>query len=84
MADGRTSDRYPWMDFAACAETDPDAYSPQKGGSVRDAKRICLEVCTVRASCLRYAIDNGISEGVYGGLSPTERRKLKRENAANL
>ena len=32
---------------ALCAETDPEAFFPEKGGSTREAKRVCLS-CEVR------------------------------------
>jgi WhiB family redox-sensing transcriptional regulator len=30
-----------WVELALCAETDPEAFYPEKGGSVREAKRVC-------------------------------------------
>jgi WhiB family redox-sensing transcriptional regulator len=30
-----------WRDRALCAETDPEAWFPEKGGSTREAKTIC-------------------------------------------
>ncbi|WP_337558424.1 WhiB family transcriptional regulator, partial [Duodenibacillus massiliensis] len=30
-----------------CAQTDPEAFFPEKGGSTRDAKRVCAK-CEVR------------------------------------
>jgi len=65
-----------WQDFAACAGTDTEAFFPEKGGSTREAKRIC-QGCEVRAECLQYALDRNEHFGVYGGLSERERRKLK-------
>jgi WhiB family redox-sensing transcriptional regulator len=31
-----------WQDQALCAQTDPEAFFPEKGGSTREAKRICV------------------------------------------
>ena len=50
---------------------------PEKGGSTRDAKRICSS-CDVRGECLEYALQNDERFGIWGGLSERERRKLKR------
>ena len=36
-----------WQAEALCAQTDPEAFFPEKGGSTRDAKRVC-GVCPVR------------------------------------
>ncbi|WP_314732519.1 WhiB family transcriptional regulator [Microbacterium sp. Marseille-Q6965] len=66
-----------WQSDALCAQTDPEAFFPEKGGSTRDAKRICAS-CEVRAECLEYALQNDERFGIWGGLSERERRKLKR------
>ncbi len=67
----------PWMDDAACAQTDPDMFFPEKGGSTRNAKRICGG-CDVREQCLEYALATGQQEGIWGGLAPRERRATGR------
>ena len=66
-----------WQERALCAQTDPEAFFPEKGGSTRDAKRICT-TCDVRDQCLEYALQNDERFGIWGGLSERERRKLKR------
>jgi WhiB family transcriptional regulator, redox-sensing transcriptional regulator len=66
-----------WQTDALCAQTDPEAFFPEKGGSTRDAKRICTS-CDVRDQCLDYALQNDERFGIWGGLSERERRKLKR------
>ena len=67
-----------WQERALCAETDPESFFPEKGGSTREAKRICSG-CEVRAECLEYALAHDERFGIWGGLSERERRKLKRE-----
>ena len=64
-----------WHDLARCAETDPEMFFPEKGESVRPAKRVCAG-CEVRAECLQDALDRGERFGVWGGLSERERRVL--------
>jgi WhiB family redox-sensing transcriptional regulator len=66
-----------WQDRALCAHTDPEAFFPEKGGSTREAKRVCRS-CEVRAKCLEYALERDERFGVWGGLSERERRRLKR------
>ncbi|MDQ2624952.1 MAG: WhiB family transcriptional regulator [Actinomycetota bacterium] len=66
-----------WQERALCAQTDPEAFFPEKGGSTREAKRVCTG-CEVRAECLEYALANDERFGIWGGLSERERRKLKR------
>ena len=66
-----------WQEHALCAQTDPEAFFPEKGGSTREAKRVCAS-CEVRAECLEYALASDERFGIWGGLSERERRKLKR------
>ncbi|MGK2348327.1 WhiB family transcriptional regulator [Actinomyces sp. W5033] len=66
-----------WQERALCAQTDPDAFFPEKGGSTREAKRVCA-ACEVREECLEYALAHDERFGIWGGLSERERRKLKR------
>ena len=66
-----------WQERALCAETDPEAFFPEKGGSTREAKKICTG-CEVRAECLEYALANDERFGIWGGLSERERRRLRR------
>lgn len=66
-----------WQERALCAQTDPEAFFPEKGGSTREAKKVCVS-CEVRAECLEYALENDERFGIWGGLSERERRKLKR------
>jgi len=66
-----------WQERALCAQTDPEAFFPEKGGSTREAKRVCL-TCDVRSECLEYALAHDERFGIWGGLSERERRKLKK------
>jgi WhiB family redox-sensing transcriptional regulator len=66
-----------WTERALCAQTDPEAFFPEKGGSTREAKKVCLG-CEVRAECLEYALANDERFGIWGGLSERERRRLKK------
>lgn len=67
-----------WQADALCAQTDPEAFFPEKGGSTRDAKRVCSE-CPVRDACLEYAMENDERFGIWGGLSERERRRLRKQ-----
>jgi WhiB family redox-sensing transcriptional regulator len=64
-----------WQDQGVCAEADPDAWFPEKGGSNREAKRIC-RICPVRAECLEYALEHDQRFGIWGGTSERERRPM--------
>ena len=74
---GAEADAQSWQEQALCAETDPEAFFPEKGGSTREAKKICTG-CEVKAQCLEYALANDERFGIWGGLSERERRRLRR------
>jgi len=64
-----------WVDQALCAQTDPEVFFPEKGGSTRVAKRVCGR-CPVISECLSVALEFNEGYGIWGGKSPTERRNL--------
>ena len=66
-----------WQNKALCSQTDPEAFFPEKGGSTRDAKRVCAQ-CEVREQCLKWAIDHDERFGIWGGMSERERRRYKK------
>ncbi len=67
-----------WSERALCASTNPEAFFPEKGGSIREAKKVCL-ACEVRVECLDYAMTHGERFGIWGGLSERERKRLARD-----
>src|SRR5262249_43161860 len=67
-----------WQDRALCAQTDPEAFFPEKGGSTREAKKVCRG-CEVQAEGLEDALEHDERFGIWGGLAERERRRLKRE-----
>lgn len=72
-----------WSTRALCAQTDPEAFFPEKGGSTRAAKRICNgddehAACDVRDDCLAYALEHQERFGIWGGMSERERRMMTR------
>ena len=77
-----------WAERALCAQADGDAWFPDKGQSdlAAAAKRICGH-CPVRAPCLDYALSGadtwgGIATGIWGGTTPQERDRLRRQRKA--
>lgn len=67
---------------AACIGHEPELFFPRGESerwehSIEQAKRICGG-CAVRVDCLRHAVDNCESDGVWGGLTPAERRRFRR------
>lgn len=66
-------DPVPWMEQALCAQSDPDAWFPEKGESVSVPRRVCQD-CPVRVECLAYAVKNNERDGIWGGLTAYQRR----------
>ena len=64
-----------WRVEALCLQTDPEIFFPGKGESCEPAKRVC-QGCPVRVECLDYAISHSENDGVWGGMSPRQRRQL--------
>ena len=64
-----------WQEDALCKETDPEIFFPEKGGSTKEAKKVCGR-CEVEEECREYALANNERYGVWGGLSEYDRRKI--------
>ncbi len=71
-----------WQDRARCRDYDVGVFFPEKGESARAAKRVCMG-CDVREECLEYALRRREGEGVWGGLTTEERRRLARLRRAS-
>jgi WhiB family transcriptional regulator, redox-sensing transcriptional regulator len=64
-----------WPIDAACREhPNPELWFPERGQTTERARDICYG-CRVRDECLRYAIEHDVDAGIWGGLSPQERRQ---------
>lgn len=70
-----------WMTGALCAQVGGGPFFPGKGGTSGPAKRVC-RACPVRAECLAYALAEGLTHGVWGGMSPNERRAIAAQTTA--
>jgi WhiB family redox-sensing transcriptional regulator len=76
-----------WQARASCAGSSPDLWFPDMmadGGTQRaasdlyeEARKVCAG-CEVRYECLEWGMSD-VDFGLYGGLSPKERRLLKAE-----
>lgn len=73
-----------WQRRAACRNLDSSMFFPRPGerGLRRQrredrAKAVCA-VCPVRAECLEHSLRVQEPHGIWGGLSETERPRLRR------
>jgi WhiB family redox-sensing transcriptional regulator len=73
-----------WWSVAACRDAEPELFFPISANSassplVKRAKLICAS-CPVRSKCLSYALDHRQEQGIWGGLTEEERRRIPRRS----
>ncbi|MBY0440970.1 MAG: WhiB family transcriptional regulator [Mycobacteriaceae bacterium] len=62
-----------WRNQAACAKhPNPNLWFPEIGNNF-EAKQICQQ-CPVRTQCLFHAARHNETEGIWGGLTPNQRK----------
>lgn len=77
-----------WMTDASCTAYDPEwwfqADQLAHPGMQERVVGIC-RTCPVIDKCAEYALnpDNGITHGVWGGLTAAERNQIRRTNQRN-
>jgi WhiB family redox-sensing transcriptional regulator len=67
-----------WHQQAACRGLDPQMFYPEVDEEADAAKAVC-EVCPVRQACLEHALAKREKEGVWGGATERERRRIIRQ-----
>jgi len=76
-----------WFDQASCRGMDTSVFFLELGLTTREAeiaKAVCRG-CPVIKPCLNYAINTDSKHGIFGGLSPKERRAVRwRRDAVSL
>lgn len=71
-------DDFEWQKQAACRGMSPSVFFPPQGDrrALKLARSVC-EGCQVADFCLMTGWDQ--NEGIFGGKTATERRRLKRQ-----
>jgi WhiB family transcriptional regulator, redox-sensing transcriptional regulator len=74
-----------WRERAACLGIDPRVFYPADDDEAEQARAIC-EACAVRVECLEYALARREKDGVWGGATERDRRRIirQRRRAARL
>jgi WhiB family redox-sensing transcriptional regulator len=67
-----------WRTHAACSGLEPEVFYPTSDEAAEEAKAIC-RACPVREPCLEYALVNRERDGVWGGATERERRRMIRQ-----
>ncbi|HYU57730.1 MAG TPA: WhiB family transcriptional regulator [Actinomycetota bacterium] len=68
-----------WRQLARCRGVDPEVFYPVSDDdeAAEEAKSICV-LCPVREACLEFALTTREKNGVWGGLTERERRRVLR------
>ncbi len=67
-----------WRQLAACRGVEPDIFYPASDEEAEVAKAVCGQ-CAVRQPCLEYALASRERDGVWGGATEKERRRILRQ-----
>jgi WhiB family redox-sensing transcriptional regulator len=67
-----------WRQRGACKGLDPDIFYPASDDDAVEARGICM-TCSVRDTCLEYALTNREADGIWGGATERERRRMLRQ-----
>lgn len=73
-----------WRDLALCQGMDTALFFPVSSAGpvlvdITEAKRVC-GLCPVQQQCLKWAADQGVDHGIWGGHTEAERRSLKHRH----
>jgi len=70
-----------WMSQGKCKDMDPAFFFPSDGVGVKLAQAVCAG-CPVQEPCLDYALSHRVQEGVWGGTSECQRKRILRRARA--
>lgn len=67
-----------WRELGACRGLEPSIFFPEEEDDATDAKEVCAG-CGVRVACLEHALTIREKQGVWGGATERERRRIIRQ-----
>ncbi len=67
-----------WQTYAACQGLSAEIFYPSNDSETAEAKMVCRE-CPVQQSCLEYALMVREKDGIWGGATEKERRRIIRQ-----
>jgi WhiB family redox-sensing transcriptional regulator len=67
-----------WRELGACRGLDPGIFYPETDEEAAQAKRVCNQ-CHVQTACLEHALAQRAKEGIWGGATERERRRIIRQ-----
>lgn len=70
-----------WMEKAKCKDRTDVVFFPSNGDNGKNARRFCGD-CPVQQQCLQYALRHNLTDGVWGGKTPNERKAIRKKERA--
>lgn len=76
-----------WRSQSACLRADPELFFPVSATAAAEpqvgkAKSVCAR-CIVSSRCLDFALTHRDIDGIWGGTTYDERKKMRRSRARN-
>ena len=73
-----------WRKQALCAgHPDRGAWFAEDSASSKRAQAVC-RACPVREECLAFAVSTRQRDGIWGGMTPYQRRRLRKTQSSTL
>ncbi|HMK62981.1 MAG TPA: WhiB family transcriptional regulator [Acidimicrobiales bacterium] len=73
-----------WRKQALCAgHPDRGAWFSEDTAVTKRAQAVC-RACPVREDCLAFAVGTGQRDGIWGGMTPYQRRRLRKAKSSSL
>jgi WhiB family transcriptional regulator, redox-sensing transcriptional regulator len=67
-----------WRELGACRGLEPEIFYPLTDEEAAQAKAVCAQ-CSVQTACLEFALVHREKEGIWGGATERERRRIIRQ-----
>jgi WhiB family transcriptional regulator, redox-sensing transcriptional regulator len=68
-----------WLDKGACRGLEPHVFYPEDDDDPAEVAKAVCAGCNVQAACLEYALRYREKQGVWGGATERERRRIIRQ-----
>jgi len=70
---------FDWMEDALCRGRKDLDFFPEEAYNTAAPKAVAVcNVCRVREDCLRFAVENDVKYGIWGGLNYPQRKRYLR------
>ncbi len=74
----RSNQEPQWRMLGACRGLDPEIFYPGEEDDPTEGKAVCAS-CGVQVACLEYALRYREKDGIWGGCTERERRRIIRQ-----